>query len=198
VESTWIIALVAALLTLTVGVLGVVLAVLAAVLWRRRRRSAVASAVTMPPTAGVGTQRDGAPTLVNARPGSIATAPRHRPAAFTPPPPPPLFQPIDGVRTPPLPTKMPNGPTALAQSSFFDEEGSTDEQKTELFSREAAQRYAQMLDFETDSVERTEVFGSQPEGEIGQAVLTDDTTGSASVRRPPTPPPGRIVATDKK
>lgn len=111
------------------------------------------------------------------------------PAGFLAPPPPPPFKAAGGKAGDAGADGKPKGPLL----GFFDEERTQEpEQKTELFSRDMAQRYAAMLDDEDDEGEHTELFSSaQIDAEMA-AALFDEDTGTAQKE------PGKVVASNKK
>ena len=115
------------------------------------------------------------------------------PLGFAAPPPPPPFKGAAGASG--AKSEGDAGKVKGPLLGFFDEEKPQEtEQKTELFSRDMAQRYAAMLDDdEDDEGEHTELFSSaQIDAEMA-AALFDEDTGAGSKE-----PPGKVVATDKK
>lgn len=110
------------------------------------------------------------------------------PAGFLAPPPPP-FKGAGGKAG----DAGADGKPKVPLLGFFDEERTQDpEQKTELFSRDMAQRYAAMLDDEDDEGEHTELFSSaQIDAEMAAALFEED-SGTAQKE------PGKVVASNKK
>ncbi len=114
------------------------------------------------------------------------------PSGFLAPPPPPPFK-APGATGGKAGDAGAGGKSKGPLLGFFDEEKPQElEQKTELFSRDMAQRYAAMLDDEEDEGEHTELFSSaQIDAEMAAALFEDDTGANPKE-------PGKVVASDKK
>lgn len=130
--------------------------------------------------------RGGTPTAVGDRRSSLDATVNLPPPVpgFALPPPPPPFQ--AGTAAPP--------PKPQPLHGFFDDDatpGGGEEAKTELFSRDAAKRYAEMLDDEEDEG-HTELFSKESMGDLAAGFLDDSDPGRNTPK-----PPGRLVA-DKK
>lgn len=125
--------------------------------------------------------------------GAASASPLAGPPGFLAPPPPPPFKAAGAsggkAGDAAADAGKPKGPLL----GFFDEEKPQEtEQKTELFSRDMAQRYAAMLDDEDDEGEHTELFSSaQIDAEMSAALFDEDTGTNPKA-------PGKVVASDKK
>ena len=129
--------------------------------------------------------------------GAAAPSPLAGAAGFLAPPPPPPFKGA-GAAAPSggkgADAGADAGKSKVPLLGFFDDDKPQDtEQKTELFSRDMAARYAAMLDDDDDEGEHTELFSSaQIDAEMAAALFDEETGGG------PKGPPGKIVASDKK
>jgi hypothetical protein len=132
-----------------------------------------------------GAQRAAQPAPTPA--GRTSIAPKSgtpAPAGFAPPPPPPPFKPLAPPSGPP-----PKGPLI----GFFDED--KDDAKTELFSRDAAARYAAMLDDDDDG-DHTELFSNHDLDADVAAMLAEEEESTGKAGKAKKKPPGRVVAED--
>lgn len=191
-STSLVIVVVGLVFALLVGVAGVMLFVVVA-LWFVRRRGAEPAA---PPKRKPDPD---APTMIRevkpkdaqalapapASPPAKSAEPASAPPAFISPPPPPPFK-AGGAA---------GGKGAGPLLGFFDDDKPKGEEaKTELFSRDMAARMAAMLDDdEDDEGEHTELFSAADmEAEVAAMMLEED-TGMLKKGLP-----GRVVAEDKK
>ncbi len=205
--DNWVV--IAALLSvsLLLGIVGVALFLGVLVMMLRRRPAAVAAEETLIKVPPRGPSYDKTSPaipahLAKAPPKPVTRVPTPakpaaKPGLAAPPPPKPL-----GVNPIPAKPGKPQAPPAFPSFyddgkkgpllGLFDEEkkGPGEEAKTELFNRDTAKRYAEMLDDEDDG-DHTELFSSYDIDDAvgGGAILDEDSTGAGKV-------PGRIVAKD--
>lgn len=207
-------------LAVAIGVLGLLLLIGVGVWWVRRGRAVPPPPVqkakkkpqkSLPDTGSAASRAQTVktpavpqPVQRAATPAPLTPASALRGNGAPPPTPPspleprPLAPPTAGFSMPPPPPpfgsqgEKAKNPGPLL--GFFDDDHKPgDDAKTELFSRDAAKRYAQMLDDEDDG-EHTQLFSSQDiDRETGNAVFDDDlATGNHQKKLP-----GRVVAEDK-
>jgi hypothetical protein len=125
--------------------------------------------------------------------GAAPVSPLAGPPGFLAPPPPPPFKGAGGSPGKGADDKVGDGKAKGPLLGFFDEEKPQgEEQKTELFSRDMAARYAAMLDDEDDEGEHTELFSAANlDAEMAAALLDEDPSTAGKL-------PGKVVASNKK
>jgi hypothetical protein len=186
--ENWVVIAALLAVSLLLAVLGLALFGGVVVLLLRRRSAAAPAAeeTLIKPPPRMPSQEKTAPSIPT--PAKPAAAPKEtKPGLAAPPPPKPL-----GVNPAPAKAGKPPAPPAFPSFyddgkkgpllGFLDDDKGGDEAKTELFSRDTAKRYAEMLDDEDDG-DHTELFSNQDLDLSGGggAILDEDSTGGGKV-----------------